>query len=428
MTHSKNVKSAAFVASILIPVFTLSANAFSLAFTLTAEDAAILPAPLSLDLEGISIPQPHTVRLYRIDGEKKIPLACQTELGRSARLWFVPDRTIPQGQRIKLELEIAAAEPSAGPLTAAVDETTITLRHNDTPILSYYHAMHPVPEGVDPIFRRSGFIHPMYTPDGLVVTRIQPRDHYHHYGIWNPWTVTKIEGREVDFWNLAKGQGTVRFAGLLSTVSGPVYAGFKVRQEHVMFTGEETTEKTAINEVWDVRAAAMTLEGRTVWAVDMTTTLSNALNSDIELSAYRYGGGLGFRATDDWNKDNLVVLTSEGKTRNDADGTRARWADIRGAGRNKTGTAGVLFLSHVANREHPEPMRVWPESGGPNGMMFFEFCPIRHNPWMLKPNNDYVLRYRMLIYDGTINPETAEVLWKNFAQPPVPVRVTRNAL
>jgi len=418
MAHSKNVM-LVFVAGVLFSMISISAAASSLAFTLTAENAAILPGPLSLDLERVSIPQPHTARLYRIDGDQKILLACQTEIGRTARLWFIPDRIIEQGQSVPLELTIEAAVSPAGPLTASVDDETITLGYRDKPILSYYRALHAVPDGVDPIFRRSGFIHPLYSPEGMVLTCIQPRDHYHHYGIWNPWTVTQIEGREVDFWNLAKKEGTVRFAGLLSTVAGPVYSGFKVCQEHVMFVGESKAEKTAMNEVWDVRTSAMMLEGRRVWVVDLTTTLNNALLSDIELSAYRYGGGLGFRATDDWNKDNLSVLTSEGKTRNDADGTRARWCDVRGVGSHKSGTAGVLFLSHLANREHPEPMRVWPENGGPNGAMFFEFCPIRHNAWILKPNNEYVLRYRMIVYDGLLKPETAELLWKNFAQPPV---------
>lgn len=409
-----------FVAGILCGT---ASAASSVRFLLTAEETPLPKTlPLSLDLEGITIAETQTPRLYRIEGDQKIALVSQMEIGRTARLWYAMDKTLEKGQRVPLELVIGDADPSPSPLNAVVDDTTITLRHRETPILSYHHAVHPVPEGVNPIFERSGFIHPLYTPDGLMVTRIQPPDHYHHYGIWNPWTVTQIEGRQVDFWNLGEKQGTVRFAGVLSTVSGPVYAGFKVRQEHVMFVGENKATKTAINEVWDVRAAAVTLDDRTVWVVDLTTTLNNALDSDIELSAYRYGGGLGFRATDDWNKDNLVVLTSEGKTRNDADGTRARWADVRGVGRNKSGTSGVLFFSHISNREHPEPMRVWPESGGPNGMMFFEFCPIRHNAWVLSPNREYALRYRMLVYDGTIAPETAELLWKNFSQPPVPVR------
>ena len=405
--------------SFLFVTFVVPVSAAAYRFTLTAENAAILPVPFSLDVEGIPLKETQTPRMYRIDGDKKIPLASQLDVGRTARVWFIPDQTVRQGQRVQLELTLEETSPLSGALTAAVNEKAILLAYQNKPILSYYHAEHPVPQGVDSLFKRSGFIHPLFTPEGKVVNRIQPQDHYHHYGIWSPWTVTQIEGREVDFWNLGKGQGTVRFAGLLSTVAGPVYAGFQVHQEHVMFVGENKVEKVAMNEVWDIRASAVELDGRTVWLVDYTSTLNNALSSPIELSAYRYGGGLGFRATDDWNKDNVVVLTSEGKSRNEADGTRARWADIRGAGREKDGTAGVLFLSHSANREHPEPMRVWPDNATGNGLMFFEFCPIRHNDWVLEPNRNYVLRYRMLVYDGRITAELAETLWKNFAQPPL---------
>jgi hypothetical protein len=410
------------VSVFLIAVPVVPAQTASRRFILTARHASILPAPLSLDMEGIEPAQAQKCRLYRVDGAKKILLSSQMEIGRKARLWFTPDEVIERGKTVHLEMVLDDIPQQALPLTAVVDAENVTLRYHNSPVLSYYHALHPVPEGVDPIFQRSGFIHPLYSPDGAIVTRIQPTDHYHHYGIWNPWTAVKIDGREVDFWNLSKGEGTVRFAGLLSTVAGPVYAGFKARQEHVMFVGTEKSPKVVINEVWDVRASAMKLDNRTIWVVDLTTMLNNALPTDIELSAYRYGGGLGFRATDDWTKDNVAVLTSEGKTRNDADGTRARWCDVRGAGRNKTGTAGVLFLSHTANRDYPEPVRVWPDNMMSKGLFFFEFCPIRLTSWTLKPNYEYVLRYRMLVYDGTITPETAEILWENFTQPAAPVQ------
>jgi len=271
---------------------------------------------------------------------------------------------------------------------------------------------------VDPLYRRSGFIHPLWSPAGKVLTRIQPTDHYHHYGIWNPWTVTHVEGKEVDFWNLAKGQGTVRFAGVLSTVSGPVYGGFKVRQEHVVLGGQ-AKERTAINEVWDVRAFPIQVDGRLMWVIDFTTLLKSALDTAIELPSYRYGGGIGFRATDDWTRENCSVLTSEGKTREQADGTRARWCDVRG-GTGPDGTSGILFLSHPANREHPEPMRVWPSDiDKEKGRVFFEFCPIRLTGWSLEPGKENVLRYRMIVYDGTLDPKIMETLWKNYAHPPV---------
>lgn len=296
------------------------------------------------------------------------------------------------------------------------DDKTITIVIGGDKVLSYQYAVQEVPAGVDPLYRRSGFIHPLYSPAGQVLTRIQPPDHYHHFGIWNPWTLTHIEGREVDFWNLVKGQGTVRYAGLESTLSDSQEGGFRVRQEHVDFTADPKG-RVSIEEVWDVRAFPAEAEGRPVWIIDLVSGFWNVLDSPIELDAYRYGGGLGFRAAEHWTKDNCIVLTSEGKTRKDADGQRARWCDVNG--RFADGQrAGIIFMSHPENREHPEPMRVWPEdANGGRGDLFVEFCPIRLNGWTLEPGKKYLLRYRLVVYDGIVKPETAEGLWREYAQP-----------
>ena len=375
--------------------------------------------PLSVDLEGLEYAgDPKTPVLYMVEGNTRVPVPCQIENGHSARLWFILDRTIEPNKVVAFEIAFEERGRQPDPTTASVGAEAISLRHRGRDILRYVHALQAVPEGVDPLFRRSGFIHPLWSPAGKVLTRIQPPDHYHHYGLWNPWTMTHVEGKEVDFWNLAKGQGTVRFAGVLSTVSGPVYGGFKVRQEHVVLAGQGK-DKTAIHEVWDVRAFPSQIDRRPVWLIDFTTTLNCALDSPIDLLDYRYGGGLGFRATDAWTQENCSVLTSEGKTREEADGTRARWCDVRGTiGSGEV--SGIVFLSHPTNREYPEPMRVWPADViKDKGYLFFEFCPIRLKGWVLEPGKENVLRYRMIVYDGAMNPGTMEILWKNYAHPPV---------
>jgi len=55
-------------------------------------------------------------------------------------------------------------------------------------LLQYNFGITMPPAGINEAYKRSGYIHPLYTPHGQVLTRIQPPDHYHHYGIWNPWT------------------------------------------------------------------------------------------------------------------------------------------------------------------------------------------------------------------------------------------------
>ena len=303
----------------------------------------------------------------------------------------------------------AAAQLESPRLRSQEDETTIYI--GEQPVLTYVNAETPPPEGVDPIFKRSAYIHPLRSPGGECLTRIQPPDHRHHYGIWNPWTHTHFDGRKVDFWNLGERQGTVRFAEYLEKTEGENMAGFLVRQEHVYFK-EDGGEGVAMNETWGV--TVKNLGGR-AYMVDLVTTLSTPLEGGITLEEYRYGGGLGYRGTERWNPENATVLTSEGKTWADADATHARWVIIEGGSSVPEGRSGILFMSHPGNRSHPEPMRMWPpDMNGGKENMFFEFCPIRHQKWVLEKGKEYVLRYRMVVFDGAMSAERAEQYWKGF--------------
>ena len=105
-------------------------------------------------------------------------------------------------------------------------DSALTIFSGDQPLLTYqFRTIYP-PNGIDTNYKRSGFIHPLYAPHGQVLTNIQPRDHYHHYGIWNPWTHTFFEGDTVDFWNIKGHQGTVRFVKFTSQKSDPKYSEY----------------------------------------------------------------------------------------------------------------------------------------------------------------------------------------------------------
>lgn len=293
------------------------------------------------------------------------------------------------------------------------DETRLSIFFGDQPVLNYVHSETLPPEGVDPVFRRSAYIHPLYSPGGEQLTRIQPPDHWHHYGIWNPWTRTSFGDHQVDFWNLGERQGTVRFAEYLDMVEAEGKAGFRVRQEHIYFK-EDGSEGVALDEVWEVVVHPL---GPKAYVVDLASTLSTPLEGGITLEQYRYGGGLGYRGTERWWPGNATVRTSEGKTWADADATHARWVRIEGESSVPEGRSGILFLSHPENQAHPEPMRMWPpNSNGGKGNMFFEFCPIRHQPWILEQGKAYVLKYRMVVFDGELTTEQAEKYWNNFSQ------------
>lgn len=378
-------------------------------------DNTLVNAPVSVSLDNVNYNTDNgTIGLFEVERGVEIPVACQLETGHSTRLWFILPESSSKVKQREFVVKKAKNYQAEKKVELDKDIKDLKLSYNGKSILNYRYALTYPPEDVNPLYKRSGFVHPLVSPEGEVLTNIQPDDHYHHYGIWGPWTKTHIKGREVDFWNLIKGEGTVKFAGFLSETEGNVFSGFKAYQQHIDF-GAKGEDQIAINEVLEVRAWNI---GEKKWLVDYTVTLNCPLDSGIMLDAYRYGGGIGYRATEKWHKDNCTVLTSEGKNRAEADGTNARWCMVEGESNTQSGRSGILFMSFPANRMHPEPMRIWPlNANGDRGDMYFEFCPIRHNDWQLEKGKDYTLKYRLLVFDGQLTADEAENYWKAFANP-----------
>ncbi|MBM1106647.1 PmoA family protein [Aurantibacter crassamenti] len=293
---------------------------------------------------------------------------------------------------------------------------SLQLKSNEKALISYRYEMTYPPAGVDSIFKKSGYIHPILTPKGDTLTRIQPDDHYHHYGLWGPWTHTRIDTTRVDFWNLGDGMGTVLFKDFKSTESGAIFSSFVAAQEHLDFKTQDEPQ-VALNEDLQVRLWDLGRDDR--YMFDYVTTFNSPLENGILFEQYRYGGGLGLRFNERWKADNCSVLTSEGNDRLTADGTNARWCIVSGESSDGKGTNGILFMSHPKNRMHPEPMRIWPIDGnGGRGDMFFEFCPIRHEEWKIEPDKTYDLNYRMVVFDGKLDANEAEAYWQAFAISP----------
>ncbi|MEO9891224.1 PmoA family protein [Aurantibacter sp.] len=292
----------------------------------------------------------------------------------------------------------------------------LQLMLKESPVVSYRYEMTYPPEGIDSIFKKSGFIHPILTPKGDTLTRIQPSDHYHHYGLWGPWTHTRIDTTRVDFWNLGEGMGTVLFKEIKDTISGDIFSSFTAAQEHIDFKTQDAPQ-VALNENLQVQIWDLDRDDR--YMFDYNTSFSSPLENGILFEQYRYGGGIGLRFNERWKADNCTVLTSEGNDRITADGTNAKWCIVTGESSDGKGTNGILFMSHPKNRMHPEPMRIWPIDGnGGRGDMFFEFCPIRHEEWKIEPNKMYDLKYRMVVFEGELNAEEAEFYWQTFAAQP----------
>jgi len=263
----------------------------------------------------------------------------------------------------------------------------------------------PSPD-IKPVFLRGGYIHPVFTPKGKIVTDDYPSDHYHHHGIWFAWTKTEFEGKHPDFWNVGDGTGRVDFEKVGKTLSGPVYAEFTSFQKYIALTGE--SPKTVLNEDWDVRVYNVGSEPYFVF--DIVATQECASASPLILEEYRYGG-VGVRGNREWkDKSKVSFLTSEGKTREDGNATHGRWCHIGGSVDGQL--VGIAVLDHPSNFRAPEPLRIHPDDP------YFNYAPSQMGRFQIDPGKKYVMRYRFVVSDGPPDAKLLDRLWNDYANPP----------
>lgn len=389
----------------------IGSGAIAATITVDAGGADRIDTPVWIGLDALGgVDADRGVRLTEItaDGRRRVPAQVDATAGRLC--WILEGKT-PAGTKRTYEASAGRARGRGpGGVEIVQDDKVLDVQVGGTKVVRFNHAIVPPPAGQDPLFERGAFIHPLWSPAGAVLTNIHPADHIHHMGLWMPWTTTRFEGRGVDFWNLKSGQGTVRFVKFAGTTQGPVFGGFRSIQEHVDLKAPGGA-KVALNEEWDVRVWNTGGADRGFWVVDFVSTQECASASPLELPAYRYGG-FGFRATAEWKQGVADYLTSEGKSRKDGHGTRARWCIAYGP--TSKGDTGIVFMSHPSNHEYPEPMRLWP-----SGDIFFNWCPVQEKDWVLEPGKKYVFNYRMYVYDGKMTAEQAERCWQDFGNPPV---------
>lgn len=260
---------------------------------------------------------------------------------------------------------------------------------------------------IKPIFKRGGYLHPIFSPSGRLLTDDYPPNHLHHHGIWFPWTKTIFEGRQPDFWNMGDGKGRVEFEKLVGNWSGPVSAGFAARHRFIDLT--TGAPKVALQETWNVRAYAV--PDADFFVFDLESTQTCASSAPLELPKYLYGG-LGFRGNWSWNGENqCFFLTANGETdRVKGNETRANWCHIGGP--VSGAVTGIAIFCHPDNFRAPQPMRLHPKEP------FFCFAPSQAGDWTIAPGKPYVSRYRFFIRDG--QPDKAELddVWEAYAHPP----------
>jgi methane monooxygenase PmoA-like len=369
----------------------------------------LLSAQHALMISGPSVEREHAVVEFELPKGATVNAAKDSQ-GRTYPLQKIGKRGSVLLKALKgdLKLELISATGEQEPVKVARDGKKLKVTAGDKRLLEYQAEPGEFPrDNIKPIFRRGGYLHPIYSLSGKVITDDFPPNHIHHHGVWFSWSLAEFEGRVTDFWNMGDGKGHVEFAALGQNWSGPVHGGFTTKHRYIDLTGG--APKTALNEDWEVRILNR-FPDQKFWVFDLSCTQTCA-STAIKFPEYRYGG-VGLRGNWAWNgKDAVNFLTSEGiSDRVKAHATPGRWCDMHGVIDGQA--VGITVMGHPENFRAPQPMRVHPTEP------FFNFAPQQAGDFELKPGERYVARYRFVIHEGTPDKGLLDRIWAAYAYPP----------
>ena len=269
-------------------------------------------------------------------------------------------------------------------------------------VLKYHTQVLEPPNGVDPVYRRSGFIHPVVTPSGRELTCAYPRDHLHQHGVFCAWVKTTFEGHPVDFWNQKARTGNVEHVRIVETSTDNEGAGFTVELRHLDVSASDGP-RAVLRELWTIRC----VDAGDVFQFDIESRQTCIADSPLIVHEYHYGG-MAFRGSEEWygEETDFEFLTSEGLGRIEGNHTRPKWVVATGTVNGEP--AGIAVMGHLDNPRYPEPVRLHPK------MPYFVFAPSVVGEFRLDPGSEYVRRYRYLVFDGPPQSAAIDAAWQSY--------------
>jgi hypothetical protein len=266
-----------------------------------------------------------------------------------------------------------------------VGSTGLELSENGRPVFVYNYGMLLAP-GFPETMRRSSYLHPVYAPDGTLLTDDFNPNHPHHRGISWMWPEITVSGKKGDIWTLNGFQQ--RFVRWKARETGPASARLGI--ENGWYDGDHQFVKEEV-------------EILTHPAVDNQRTLEftlrfEATDRPVQVAGTSEGkkgfGGFCFRfAPRDGGTTGTVIRTDQGLTQKDEVLVPHAWAEISGVFQGKT--AGGRIEDDPSNPGYPK--NGWLTRHG------FGFLNVSYpglTPITLQPGKPLALKYRVILFSG----------------------------
>ena len=291
--------------------------------------------------------------------------------------------------------------------TSVIETNDSILVHaeNGKPIFKYLKKPSAQAEEHDPHFSRTGYIHPLHSPSGRIITGDYAADHPHQHGLFFAWTKSSFRGKPTEFWNQKKKLGDIRYQSSKwkTEKSGKVI----LESEQIFTTGKDSND-SIIKETWRIEIPP---KQNDYYQFDLISTQSCATDDPLLIQKYHYGG-MAIRGNNQWMEKNEngkpvgKMITSEEKNRENGNHSRPRWVAMYGPVDGES--CGVVVMNHPDNFRFPQWVRLHPS------MPYFVYAPMVQESFAIEPGKPYVSKFRYLIYDGTPDRKVIEGSWKEW--------------
>jgi hypothetical protein len=288
-----------------------------------------------------------------------------------------------------------AESPQIDDLRLIEQVNSISIRRGNKAVLVYNKQSPPVPAGMDPRYNRSGFLHPVASPSGRVVTATFPIDHPHQHGIFSAWVNTTFDGRKIDFWNLVGGTGRVVHEKVISTTDDARGIGFEVDLLH---RTEGDNPIDVLRERWKITLVSSSDD---VNCFDIESTQTALTKIPLIVHKYHYGG-MALRGPVAWlnekQKSTKVqadavsrFVNDHGSDRKKGNHEHAKWVSL--TGKLEGQAVSITVFCHRDNFRAPQAARLHPSKP------YFVFSPCVDGEFVIDKLNPHHNKYRYIVTD-----------------------------
>lgn len=288
--------------------------------------------------------------------------------------------------RVCLFLSLFGILAGAGAVQFAYDEDpakgTLTIRDQNVPVLTYCFG-DQLKAGVDPKYRQSSYIHPLFSLDGQVLTDDSPADHLHHHGLFWTWPVVKVRGLNTATWE-------------------PKLP--RLRQFFVRWLKREAVNDLfllSVENAWRLDDKETVAKEKVQVRIHPADKLGRLI--DLELTIEAVGGPLELQGTLDQNKGygglclrgapmftGAAMTTDQGPLKEDVVHTSFRWADL---------STGELGFAVFVSPGHPGFPPKWMIRNSYAGLVNVSWPGL--TPVVLRPGQPVILSCRLYVHRGT---------------------------